>query len=337
MHCHPERRRFFAAVSDIGRRACGGGTGLRKSAMAARQMRLLLGAELLCYAMLSAWLVARGDWAPVAVAGLVLGSFLGLRLIVTALTFGLMRANADEVPEQFRIGPARAMRMVLEEYLGLIVLFVVVQPFEPFWLGADRLAGTRPGRPPLLLIHGYQCNRGFWFWLRSRLEASGWIVATHNLEPVWAGIDDYVPGIERRVDEVLAATGAAQVILVGHSMGGLVLRAYLRRYGGDKVARIVTLGSPHRGTRLARLGLGRNACQMRVDSPWLAALSQPGAVPLPPGSASIFSFHDNYVFPQQACSTLEGAANVAVGGVSHLGMAFSPRVLGALLQVLERR
>ncbi len=101
------------------------------------------------------------------------------------------------------------------------------------------------------------------------------------------------------------------------------------------MARIVTLGSPHQGTRLARLGLGRNAQQMCIDSPWLAALGLPAAVPLPPGSASIFSFHDNYVFPQQACSALEGAANVAVGGVSHLGMAFSPLMLGELLEALE--
>jgi pimeloyl-ACP methyl ester carboxylesterase len=143
----------------------------------------------------------------------------------------------------------------------------VIQPFEAFWLGPDRL-GKAAGRPPLLLIHGYQCNRGFWFRLRPWLEAAGWTVATHNLEPAWADIDSYADGIERRIDEVLAATGTQQVILVGHSMGGLVLRAYLRRHGREKVARIVTLGSPHQGTRLAPLGLGCNARQMRIDSSW---------------------------------------------------------------------
>ena len=303
--------------------------------MAARQMRWLLSGELLVYLVLSAWLVGRGGWTPLAAGGLVLGCFLGLRLFVTALTFILMRANSDQVPGQFRIGPIRALRMAFEEYAGLIVLFSVIQPFEAFWVGPDHL-GKAAGRPPLLLIHGYQCNRGFWFWLRPRLEAAGWTVATHNLEPVWAGIDDYLQDIERRIDEVLAATGAQRVILVGHSMGGLVLRAYLRRYGSARVAHIVTLGSPHQGTRLAPLGLGRNACQMRPGSPWLAALASPGAVPLPPGSVSIFSCHDNYVFPQRTCSTLQGAANVIVGGISHLAMAFSPLVLDKLLEALDK-
>ena len=303
--------------------------------MATRQMRLLLGGELLFYVVLSTWLLARGGWTPVEAVSLALGSFLGLRLFVTALTFTLMLANSDVVPAEFRIGPIDALRIALEEYAGLIALFAVIQPFEAFWLGPDRLSKPTGARPPLLLIHGYQCNRGLWFWLRPRLEAAGWTVAAHSLEPVWGKIDDYAQGIERRIDEVLAATGAAQVILIGHSMGGLVLRAYLRRYGRDKVARIVTLGSPHQGTRLAHLGLGRNARQMRMGSSWLAELARPGAVPLPPGSVSIFSFQDNYVFPQQACSTLEGATNVAISGVSHLGMAFSPYVLGKLLEVLE--
>lgn len=303
--------------------------------MAARQLRGLLFGELLIYSLLGSWLAARG-WTPVEAASLALGSFLGLRLFVTALTFILMLGNSDAVPAEFRTGPARALRIALEEYAGLLALFTVIQPFEAFWLKPDRLGRSASARPPLLLIHGYQCNRGFWFWLRPRLEAVGWTVATHNLEPVWADIDSYADGIERRIDEVLVATGTTQVILVGHSMGGLVLRAYLRRHGSTRVARIVTLGSPHHGTRLARLGLGRNARQMRIGGAWLADLARPGAAPLPAGSVSIFSFHDNYVFPQQACSTLEGAANVAIGGVSHLGMAFSPVVLGKLLEALEK-
>lgn len=302
--------------------------------MAARQLRWLLFSELLAYSLLGSWLVACG-WSPGDAAGLALGSFFGLRLFVTALTFSLMLTNSDAVPAELRIGPVRALRIALEEYAGLIVLFAAIQPFEAFWLGPDRLGKSAGARPPLLLIHGYQCNRGFWVWLRPRLEAAGWTVATHNLEPVWADIDDYAQGVERRIDEVLQETGAAQVILVGHSMGGLVLRAYLRRHGRARVARIVTLGSPHQGTRLARLGIGRNARQMRMGSSWLAALAQPGAAPLPPGSVSIFSCHDNYVFPQRVCSTLEGAASVAIGGVSHLGMAFSPLVLETLLEALE--
>jgi pimeloyl-ACP methyl ester carboxylesterase len=95
------------------------------------------------------------------------------------------------------------MRLALEEYLAFILVFTVVQPFERLFMGADRL---RPAgdRPPLLLVHGYECNRGFWWRLRARLEGAGWIVATVNLEPVFAGIDAYADVIARRVLEELA-------------------------------------------------------------------------------------------------------------------------------------
>ena len=299
--------------------------------MAARQFRWLLLGELLGYFLLGYWLVSGAGWTPLQAVGLALAGFFGGRLFIVGLTFVFMLQGRGTVPVELRIGPYGALRMVLEEFLGFVVLFSLIQPFEAFWLGPDRLAKPASGRPPLLLIHGYQCNRAFWFWLRPRLEAAGWTVATHSLEPIFSDIDAYAEGIARRIDEVLAATGAPQVILVGHSMGGLASRAYLRRHGTGKVARLITLGSPHCGTLLARLGLGPNARQMRVDSPWLRGL----AAPLPPASVSIYSCHDNYVFPQQACSTLEGATNVAIGGVSHLGMAFSPRVLGTLMEALE--
>lgn len=299
--------------------------------MAARQFRWLLFGELLGYFLLGNWLASSAGWTPGQAAGLAVAGFFGVRLFIVLLTFVLMLQGRGAVPAELRIGPFGTLRMVLEEYLGFVVLFSLIQPFEAFWLGPDRLAHCAARRTPLLLIHGYQCNRGFWFWLRPRLEAAGWTVATHSLEPVFSDIDAYAAGIARRIDEVLAATGAPQVILVGHSMGGLACRAYLRRHGTEKVARLITLGSPHHGTLLAPLGLGPNARQMRIDSPWLRTL----AAPLPPASVSIYSCHDNYVFPQQACSALDGATNVAIGGVSHLGMAFSPRVLGNLVEALE--
>jgi triacylglycerol lipase len=302
--------------------------------MAARQLRWLLFGELLIYSLLGSWLVVRG-WTPLEAAGFGLAGFLAVRLCLVLATFGFMLKGSVAVPEKLRIGPLQALRMVLEEYAALIILFTVIQPFEKFWMDPDRLGhcATRP--LPLLLIHGYQCNRGFWIWMRWRLEAAGWTVATHSMEPVWTEIDNYADGIERRIDEVLAATGAPQVILICHSMGGLAARAYLRRHGKGKVARMITLGSVHHGTELASLGIGPNARQMRIGNPWLIALGAPGAVPLPQGSVSIFSHHDNYVFPQETSSRLEGATNIAISGVSHIGMAFSPRVLGSLMEALE--
>lgn len=298
--------------------------------MMGRQLRAALIGELIIYALIGLWLSNRG-WDGGAVLAMTVSLFLGLRAIIVGTSVVFTLADSSPVPPASRVGVFGFLRMAVLEYRDLIRLFVAIQPFERFWMGDDRLRPT-PDRPPLLLIHGYHCNRGAWFWLRSRLEAAGWTVATHNLEPVLANIDSYAEGIERRIDAVLAATGAKRAILVGHSMGGLASRAYLRRYGTGKVERMISLASPHHGSRLAALAWGPNGRQMRIGSAWLIDLAE---APLPRGSVSIYSLHDNQVMPQRECSELAGARNVALPGISHLGMLFAPAVLAALLRELD--
>lgn len=57
----------------------------------------------------------------------------------------------------------------------------------------------------------------------------------------------------KAIDKVKVATGASKVILVGHSMGGLAVREYIRSYYNSRldIAKIVTIGTPHGGSNLA--------------------------------------------------------------------------------------
>ncbi len=293
-------------------------------------LRAMLLGELLFYVLLVRFLSGSGWHAP-AIAFVVAAMALAGRAFVISTTYAFARLFHSPVPPEQRPGPSGFALMALTEYLSFIVIFTVVMPFERFFLGPDRLAQSR--RPPVLLVHGYQCNRGFWFWQRARLERAGWTVATLNLDPVFASIDGYGELIDLRIAEVLAATGATQVILIGHSMGGLASRAYLRAHGKARVAKLITLGSPHHGSRLAMLGLGVNARQMEPESAWLEGLSRPGAVPLPADTVSAMSPYDNYVMPQNS-SLLDGARNVGVGPVGHLAMAVSPAITRLLLAEL---
>lgn len=302
--------------------------------MAARQLRWLLLLEALLYVGIGLWLVARAGWSTAQAVGLAAALFVALRLLVVAVSFAFFHAFPSRAAPAGRLGLGRSLRLYAGEVVGMILFFVVIQPFERFWLGGDRLGRASGGRPPLLLVHGFRCNRGVWFWLRERLESMGWVVATINLEPPGAGIDAYAPVIARRIDEVLAATGADQLILVAHSMGGLAARAYLRRDGNARVAGLVTLGSPHLGSRLAALAWGSDGRQMRVGNTWLQALAAPGAAPLPVRCVSIYSRHDNQVMPRE-CAMLPGAENIEVDGLGHLGMLFSPSMLVALRQALR--
>ena len=271
------------------------------------------------------------DATPACAAVAALAGVLGLRAVLVATSYACAFAWHSPAP---RLRAAPALRMVLAEYAAFVASFVLIFPVERCWMGADRLprvAGGAAGRRlPVLLVHGYGCSRGAWWWLRRRLEAAGWTVATISLEPVYASIDDYVEPLARRIDAVLAQTGSDRLLLVGHSMGGLVARCYLQRCGSARVARLVTLGTPHQGSQLAHIGAGENARQMRPHSDWLRALANPAPLL---DTVVIYSPHDNFVMPQ-ANLELPGATARAIDGLGHLAMLFSPRVAVALLAAL---
>lgn len=207
------------------------------------------------------------------------------------------------------------------------------QPFR--WRALDDHLPQAPSSgPPLVFIHGFMCNRGFWTPWMQQCRHRGLPYLAVNLEPVFASIDDYAPLIEAAVARV-EALGTSAPVLVCHSMGGIAARAWWARHGRPgRVARIVTIGSPHGGTWLARFSHSANGRQMRLGSPWLAGIAQQearqGRVPI----TCWYSNCDNVVFPAST-ATLSGADNRFVPGQPHVGLAFHPRVLDETLSQLQ--
>lgn len=301
--------------------------------MNARMLRVALGIEVLGYAIVTALVGREYGWSDGQVAAALLALILGVRLLVVAVTFGFGWVYRTPRTAQQRIGALAALWLFVEEYLSFLVLFLLIQPFERAFMGAERATRVRQGATPVLLVHGYGCNRGAWWWLRARLERAGLNVATLNLEPMFGSIDQYVEPLCRRIEALCAESGAARIVLVAHSMGGLACRAYLAEHGTDRVAKLITLGSPHQGSAIARIGLGRNARQMEAGSAWLQALNNK-PVPKNLRAVAIYSVHDNFVMPQDQ-QRLAGADNRPLSGLGHFSLLFSPRIRDALLAELR--
>jgi triacylglycerol lipase len=209
-------------------------------------------------------------------------------------------------------------------------VFLWRQPFRSTTV-ADSLSTDARGRRGVVLVHGFFCNRGLWNpWMR-RLRAQGIPFVAVTLEPAFGSIDNYAAPIEAAVARVVAATGVAPV-LVGHSMGGLAIRAWMAQGGTDaRYHRIVTIATPHRGTWLARHAMTRNGREMRLQSSWLATLARAedeGAY----GRFTCFWGHcDNIVFPTPG-ATLPGADNRHLVQTPHVAMAFHPDVFEHVLE-----
>jgi triacylglycerol esterase/lipase EstA (alpha/beta hydrolase family) len=296
----------------------------------ARQLSRTLLLVQLCAATLIAWAAAARLGTPAWQAALLgIAAVVLVRLLINMNNFVMAARFAGATPPAFRLGVKDRLRLLAEEFRASMLV--------TSWHQARASAATRihpdSRQVPVLLLHGYGCNSGYWVHLMPLLDAARISHATVDLEPVAGDIDGYVPLVEQAVQNLCAATGAPTVAIVAHSMGGLVARAWMRAHGTAAVARVITLGTPHHGTALARFGVGRNAFQMRDDSAWLRALAAGEDAAVRSRVTSLYTHHDNIVSPRES-GRLDGARNLEFGGVGHVALGSNPRVLAAVMDEL---
>ena len=274
-----------------------------------------------------------GRWTALALGA---GAVLLVRLLIFSNNFRLSARHASATPVQFRLGAAAWLRLFGEEFAASML--------QTWWsmprATPRQVIFSDSARAPVLLLHGYGCNSGYWTHLTKLLDAARISHATLDLAPITGDIDGYVPLVQRAAEQLCAQTGAPKLVIVGHSMGGLVARAWLRAQGTARVARVITLGTPHHGTCLASFGVGRNAAQMRRtgadgghESAWLRALADTESAATCALITSIYSHHDNIIAPQTS-SVLAGAHNIALGGVGHVALGRNRVVLAHVMREL---
>lgn len=128
---------------------------------------------------------------------------------------------------------------------------------------------------PVILVPGYRDNSMVFRRLTQYLRDSAFDVHALTLQPS----DGRLP-LNQLAEQIAAYVEATfsdgrPLDFVGFSMGGLVLRYYLQRLGGlARAERLVTLGSPHRGTWMAYYSGRPGVRQMRPGSPFLQDLAQ---------------------------------------------------------------
>ncbi|KPH97741.1 hypothetical protein OK074_6426, partial [Actinobacteria bacterium OK074] len=195
--------------------------------------------------------------------------------------------------------------------------------------------------PPVLLLHGFIDNRSVFVLLRRALAQQGRRhIESLNYSPLTCDIRTAAELLGRHVEEICERTGSDRVDIVGHSLGGLIARYYAQRLGGDRRVRtVVTLGTPHEGTRVAPLADAHPIVrQMRPGSTVIEELRLPA-----PGCrthfVSFWSDLDHLMVPLETARLDHPdltAQNVQVSGVGHLALPVHPTVAAAIRQTLDR-
>ena len=269
--------------------------------------------------------------------GWTLGVWLGLYLLLflhptlLAVEFALLRRVSRRV-NGTRLAAGTLLRAWLGEWIDSTRTFGWRLPWRADAV-PDHLPATTHGRRGVVLVHGFICNRAVWNPWLARLRLLDRAFVAVNLEPAFAEIDGYVASIEAAVARVEATTGLPPVV-IAHSMGGLVVRAWLRTGAAHhaRVASVVTIASPHRGTWLAGLSLSPNGKQMRQGAAWMNALAEA------PAHAELFtcwwSECDQIVFPPPT-AVLPGAESRQLAGVAHVSLCLREEIWDDLVGRLD--
>lgn len=273
-----------------------------------------------------AWVLGY-PWLAVAGAVVVM---LGYTLVlgVEFILLACLHRN-DPTP---RAGPLQLLRAWFGECVVAAKVFGWRQPFRS--LSLPDVAG-RPGVRGIVFVHGYLCNRGLWNpWLERCTAARRPCIAL-SLEPVFSELDAYVLAVEQAVAKLELETGLAPV-LVCHSMGGLVARAWLGSVAGAdaRVHRVFTIGTPHQGTWLARLSCTVNAMHMRQSCDWLCRLAQREPASRAAKFTCFYGHADNIVIPP-AAAILPGATSRHLDHTAHVAMAFHSEVINEVSRWLD--
>jgi len=261
----------------------------------------------------------------------VLQTLLLIVTLVVIITYLLRRYElGNRIPAD---SPAVGNASLVEKAIGMaceVAAFFFAILLYPlgYLLGESSSASIRPDERPILLCHGYLHNRSAFLLMNHRIRRAGWNnVIAPNFRPASASIPRFAEQLSEKVRHAISRTGCDRVSLIGHSMGGLVVRYYIEKLGGSSsVHTAITLGTPNLGTKMAVFGPLDTARQFRPDSMVITDLRQPSSSYEGVNMVSIWSDFDNVVLPPENASLPEPCKNIVVHNVGHIALLFSGRV-----------
>lgn len=293
--------------------------------MLAKLLRRTIFTQLVAGAFLAYWLQTKGLLSTLEAGALV----CSIPFLIMAVV-DIYSATVSRGPEPF--GPW--IRSLVGEYRAGVIIFLFRQPWTLRAPDVMTATGLQK-RVPVVLVHGYLCNHRIWDDAAQQLRNQGHDVFAVNLEPLFCSIDKYADLVESAVQALINHSGQQQVALVGHSMGGLAIRAWLRANGTQRAACVLTLGIPHVGTQVPQHLKTQNGVQMTWKSEWLDRLIRSESLSTHQLFQIALTPQDNIVYPQRA-QVLPHVPATVFEGIGHLQMCLDPKVIQWLLDQLAQ-
>ena len=263
---------------------------------------------------------------------------ISLAALTTLLSYTVAwyeRANSrpDLIERRFTTrGVGIAIWMIILE-TGCLLLTILLRPFG--WSHSDGFRDEETTKPPVILLHGLFQNRSCLYWLQHRLRAAGYLQTISINTPPWRDLESLTEELAKKVDELRIKLKAEKFILIGHSMGGIIARNYVQNRGGAAhVSDMITLGSPHHGSKLAPFAVSRMGKSLLPGSTFLKEFNKV-TWPKETRAVSIYTRYDNIVLPADSAK-MAGAQNIELDGMGHTALLFHPRSVQAVVDTVNK-
>ena len=99
----------------------------------------------------------------------------------------------------------------------------------------------------VVLLHGLARSKTAMWRLASRIEEAGYAVARIGYRSLDVPPEEILQNIGRQID-LCCVKHPNTIHFVGHSLGGLLIRAYLDKRRPDQLGKVVLIGTPNQGT-----------------------------------------------------------------------------------------
>lgn len=271
---------------------------------------------------------------------IVLVLFVVIPLAFSFLTYAFFwyeTANGPHRAHLAKISGGKIRRLLARGIASSCASIVLVILFYPFgYLRRFLHSPFDPecALPPVILVHGLYHNSSAWTLYRLWLRQAGFKnVHTLNYSSFRRSFHDILKQLDDLARDVAGRFEGKPIVLIGHSLGGLLCRAYSERCDGAPIEAVVTLGTPHHGSKLAVLGIGRLAQSLAYRGPLITELEQqPSRCAMP--RLAIHSPLDNMVLPNDALHPTEPQwESRECPPMSHVAMLFHRR---SALGVIDR-
>ncbi len=208
-------------------------------------------------------------------------------------------------------------------------------PLEPVrrMVGASLDIARTTHPKTVMLLPGFGAHPIRMRWMARKLEAAGHTTKKWGLGYNLGATEARFRMVEKRLVDIYRRTGEP-IHLVGWSLGGVMARELAKAHP-DKVAKVVTMGSPFSGS--PRANNGWRAYQAiaghRVDEPEIDTVVHEKP---PVETVAFWSPRDGIVHPRAACGKPGERDRSVALRCSHMGFVLTHEAVDALLVELDR-